>query len=103
LLPREREAVRRILRRAGVRTRPPSSDERREKSVLTAREEAVLQEVAQGRTNREIADSLGIAEKTVGVHVSHILAKLGCRTRTQAARFVMLESTQQKEEASQLF
>jgi two-component system nitrate/nitrite response regulator NarL len=47
----------------------------------------VLREVAQGSTNREIANALGIAEKTVSVHVSHILAKLGCRTRTQAARY----------------
>jgi DNA-binding NarL/FixJ family response regulator len=57
-------------------------------SLLTTREQAVLNEVAKGRTNREIALALGIAEKTVSVHVSHILAKLGCKTRTQAARFV---------------
>jgi DNA-binding CsgD family transcriptional regulator len=92
LLPREREVVRRILRRAGVRTRPsgpvtPESSE--DKSVLTTREQEVLMEVAQGRTNREIAEALGIAEKTVGVHVSHILAKLGCKTRTQAARYAL--------------
>ena len=92
LLPREREVVRKVLRRAGVRTRPmPTSTngERSRKQLLTTREEAVLREVAQGRTNREIAEALGIAEKTVGVHVSHILAKLGCKTRTQAARFVL--------------
>jgi DNA-binding CsgD family transcriptional regulator len=91
LLPRERENVRRILRRAGVRTRPTSvvqGNDRHDKSPLTTREQAVLREVAHGKTNREIAESLGIAEKTVSVHVSHILAKLGCRTRTQAARFV---------------
>lgn len=88
LLPREREVVRRILRRAGVRTRPTRKTPERGESSLTTREQAVLREVANGRTNREIARSLGIAEKTVGVHVSHILAKLGCKTRTQAARFV---------------
>jgi DNA-binding CsgD family transcriptional regulator len=89
LLPREREVVRRILRRAGVRTRPTRrTPERGESTGLTSREQAVLQEVANGRTNREIASALGIAEKTVSVHVSHILAKLGCKTRTQAARFV---------------
>src|SRR5260221_12339847 len=88
LLPREREVVRRILRRAGVRTRPTRRTPERGESSLTTREQAVLREVANGRTNREIARSLGIAEKTVGVHVSHILAKLGCKTRTQAARFV---------------
>jgi len=104
LLPREREMVRRTLRRAGIRTRPSAATigERSEKSLLTAREEAVLREVAQGRTNREIAEALGIAEKTVGVHVSHILAKLGCKTRTQAARFVMQQANPQEEEASQL-
>ncbi len=91
LLPREREVVRRVLRRAGVRTRPSVSapgDARAAGSGLTGREQAVLNEVAKGRTNREIALALGIAEKTVSVHVSHILAKLGCKTRTQAARFV---------------
>jgi len=86
LLPREREVVRRILRRAGVRTRPTQRTPERGATSLTTREQAVLREVANGRTNREIARTLGIAEKTVGVHVSHILAKLGCKTRTQAAR-----------------
>ena len=96
LLPREREVVRRVLRRAGVRTRPSASlqgEGRVGGSRLTSREEAVLNEVAKGRTNREIALALGIAEKTVSVHVSHILAKLGCKTRTQAARFVPSEVT----------
>jgi DNA-binding CsgD family transcriptional regulator len=93
LLPREREVVRRILRRAGVRTRPTRrTPERGESTGLTSREQAVLREVANGRTNREIATALGIAEKTVSVHVSHILAKLGCKTRTQAARFVAVET-----------
>jgi DNA-binding CsgD family transcriptional regulator/tetratricopeptide (TPR) repeat protein len=94
LLPREREMVRRVLRRAGIRTRPTPAvapDTPEERSVLTTREQAVLREVAEGRTNREIAASLGIAEKTVSVHVSHILAKLGCKTRTQAARFAVSE------------
>ena len=96
LLPREREVVRRVLRRAGVRTRPSvagSGEGRAAGSGLTSREQAVLHEVAKGRTNREIALALGIAEKTVSVHVSHILAKLGCKTRTQAARFVPSEIT----------
>jgi DNA-binding CsgD family transcriptional regulator len=90
LLPREREVVRRLLRRVGVRTRPTRKIPERGESALTSREQSVLREVARGRTNREIAQALGIAEKTVGVHVSHILAKLGCKTRTQAARFVAL-------------
>jgi predicted ATPase/DNA-binding CsgD family transcriptional regulator len=92
LLPRERETVRRMLRRAGVRTPSVRTGEfTAAKSILTSREEAVLVEVAKGKTNREIAQTLGISEKTVGVHVSHILAKLGCKTRTQAAQYANRE------------
>jgi DNA-binding NarL/FixJ family response regulator len=40
--------------------------------------------MAEGRTNREIAAALYISEKTASVHVSHILAKLGVRSRVQA-------------------
>jgi DNA-binding CsgD family transcriptional regulator/tetratricopeptide (TPR) repeat protein len=52
---------------------------------LTARELEVLALVAGGRTNREIGAALFISEKTASVHVSRILAKLGARTRAQAA------------------
>lgn len=52
---------------------------------LTARELEVLTELAKGLTNREIAERLFISEKTVGVHVSHILSKIGARTRVQAS------------------
>jgi DNA-binding NarL/FixJ family response regulator len=44
----------------------------------------VLAEIAEGLTNREIAGRLYISEKTVGIHVTHIFAKLGVRTRVQA-------------------
>jgi DNA-binding CsgD family transcriptional regulator len=52
---------------------------------LTEREHAVLALVAEGRTNREIGETLFIAEKTASVHVSRILAKLGVRSRVEAA------------------
>ncbi|MEV6154874.1 AAA family ATPase [Nonomuraea sp. NPDC052129] len=52
---------------------------------LTARETEVLRLVAEGLTNREIAERLFIAQKTVSVHVSNILGKLEVSTRTQAA------------------
>jgi DNA-binding CsgD family transcriptional regulator len=52
---------------------------------LTGREVEVLRLVAEGLTNREIAERLFIAQKTASVHVSNILAKLEVSTRTQAA------------------
>jgi DNA-binding NarL/FixJ family response regulator len=55
--------------------------------ALTAREREVLTQVAQGHTNRQIAAELRIAEKTVSVHVSNILAKLELGSRTQAALY----------------
>jgi NarL family two-component system response regulator LiaR len=51
---------------------------------LTERETEVLQQLALGRSNKEIAAELVIAEKTVRTHVSNILAKLGVSSRTQA-------------------
>lgn len=58
-------------------------------SVLTNREKEVLQEIAKGKSNKEIAASLFITEKTVKSHVSHILAKLNVADRTQAALFAV--------------
>jgi DNA-binding NarL/FixJ family response regulator len=52
---------------------------------LTDRERQVLREVAIGRTNKEIARSLYVAETTVKSHVRAILDKLGVQSRTQAA------------------
>jgi DNA-binding NarL/FixJ family response regulator len=51
---------------------------------LTAREVEVLQKVAGGNRNRDIADLLFISEETVKVHVKHIMDKLGAKDRTQA-------------------
>ena len=56
-----------------------------ERLGLTARELTVLALVAEGHTNREIGASLFISEKTASVHVSRILAKLGVRSRVEAA------------------
>jgi DNA-binding CsgD family transcriptional regulator len=54
-------------------------------TALTQRERDVLALITQGSTNRQIARQLYISEKTVSVHVSNILAKLGVRGRTEAA------------------
>jgi len=53
--------------------------------ALTARESEILKLVADGRTNGEIGKQLFISTKTVSVHVSNILAKLGASGRTEAA------------------
>ena len=51
---------------------------------LTAREVEVLQQIAGGNRNQDIAQRLFISEETVKVHVKHIMEKLGARDRTQA-------------------
>jgi two-component system, NarL family, response regulator LiaR len=53
--------------------------------TLTERESEVLQLLAQGMSNKEIAHHLALGEKTVKSHVSHILVKFGVQSRTQAA------------------
>jgi DNA-binding CsgD family transcriptional regulator/tetratricopeptide (TPR) repeat protein len=57
----------------------------RDAQALTPREREVLSLIAEGRTNRQIAETLFITENTAGVHVSRILGKLGAASRTEAA------------------
>ena len=59
-------------------------DERRRLPPLTAREREILDLVAEGRTNAEIAERLWISRGTVRKHLDHIYAKLGVHTRTAA-------------------
>jgi DNA-binding NarL/FixJ family response regulator len=56
-----------------------------EHAGLSRRELEVLRLVAAGRTNREIAAELVLSTRTIDMHVRNILAKLGCRSRTEAA------------------
>jgi DNA-binding NarL/FixJ family response regulator len=56
---------------------------------LTPRESEVLVCITQGRSNREIAEQLHIAEKTVRIHVSSVLDKMGARDRTQATIYAL--------------
>ncbi len=56
-----------------------------ESDLLTKREQEILEEIVQGKSNKEIAETLFISEKTVKNHVSNILRKLEVTDRTQAA------------------
>lgn len=56
---------------------------------LTPRETEVLSCITRGFSNREIAEELGIAEKTVRIHVSSLLDKMGARDRTQATIYAL--------------
>ena len=79
------DAVQAVLQAAGhrVRRRPGLP------GGLTAREAEVLVRLGQGRPNPEIAAELHLSRKTVSSHVEHIYAKLGVKTRTEAALFAV--------------
>jgi DNA-binding CsgD family transcriptional regulator len=64
---------------------PAEPTTRRDTFGLSGREREVLVQIARGRTNREIGERLFISQKTVGVHVGNILAKLGVSGRVEAA------------------
>jgi DNA-binding NarL/FixJ family response regulator len=72
-----------VLARVGkmIHEQPPES------SLLTYREEQVLKHLANARSNREVADTLGISENTVRVHVRNILSKLQLRSRQEAGDY----------------
>jgi len=69
-------------RLAAAQQRPPGYP-----AGLSAREVEVLRLVAAGKSNREIADALFLSPGTVGIHVTHILAKTDTANRTEAAAF----------------
>ncbi|MEX2183367.1 MAG: response regulator transcription factor, partial [Chloroflexota bacterium] len=64
---------------------PVADAPRRDTFGLSHREREVLAQIVRGRTNREIGERLFISQKTVGVHVGNILAKLGVSGRVEAA------------------
>jgi DNA-binding NarL/FixJ family response regulator len=76
------EVAERVLERlqAGPREDPRLAS-------LTGQERKVLDLIAEGKTNRQIAGDLFLAEKTVKNYVSNLLAKLGMERRTQAATY----------------
>ena len=66
--------------------------EQDELAQLTDRERSVLELIGDGLSNREIAERLFLAEKTVKNYVTSVLAKLGMRRRTQAAAWIARHS-----------
>jgi NarL family two-component system response regulator LiaR len=82
----EPEIARKVLFELSQSPRqPPTLD------PLTGRELEVLRLIAQGKSNREIAEDLVLAEVTVRTHVSNILSKLHLANRTQAALYALKE------------
>jgi two-component system response regulator DevR len=65
-----------------------SGDERDELAQLTLQERKILALVAEGKTNKEIADEVFLSDKTVKNYVSSILSKLNLQRRAQAAAYV---------------
>lgn len=72
---------------------PPTKD------PITEREVEILQHVAKGLTNDEIAEKLVVSERTVRTHVSNILAKLQLANRTQAALYALKEGIAKLEDS----
>jgi len=70
-----------------ARLQPPGASSGRSAAGLTARELQVIRLVATGRTNRGIADELGLSEKTVARHIANIFNKVGVSSRAAATAY----------------
>jgi DNA-binding NarL/FixJ family response regulator len=84
--------TRRVLERL---RRGPEEDERLAR--LTDQERRILELIAEGLTNRQIADRIHLAEKTVKNYVSNLLTKLGMERRTEAAVYAARLAERRKE------
>lgn len=76
-----------LTKRVLERVRQGPAEDKRLAS-LTPQERRILDQIAQGKTNRQIGEELYLAEKTVKNYVSNLLSKLGMERRTEAAVFV---------------
>jgi DNA-binding NarL/FixJ family response regulator len=74
---------------AGVRERLEDGSSAAAADPLTPREQQVIKLIAEGRTNREIAETLIISEKTVERHRANMLEKLGMRDRVELTRYAI--------------
>jgi DNA-binding NarL/FixJ family response regulator len=77
--------VRRSLRRSGaVATNGNANGRKQADARLSPREREILELLADGQSQKDIAEALVISPKTVGTHIQHVLAKLGVHSRAQA-------------------
>lgn len=81
---RQRVVVREVLVPAGERFVPNES--KRDELGITRRELEILELIAQGMSNREIAGKLYVSENTIKTHCSRVFDKLGAKRRTQAVQ-----------------
>src|SRR5699024_7615973 len=83
------EPLAEAVRSVGRRHRVVLPGGRENLDLLTPRELSVLELVARGMTNKATGSELFISEKTVSVHVSRVMAKLGATSRTEAVALAM--------------
>ena len=76
-----------------ISTEPPigAGTTRLSSAALTPRETEVLSWIAKGKTNRDVADILGMSPRTVNKHLEHVFEKLGVETRAAAAALASRE------------
>ena len=74
-----------LVEHAAANGAAPTASEGASLDTLTPRENEVLQLVAQGIQNKNIATTLALSEHTVKLHIHHIISKLGVSNRTEAA------------------
>jgi two-component system response regulator DevR len=84
-LPMSRAMAADLIRELASSARPPAGESVAGMADLSAREEEVLRHLADGLTDREIGERLGISPRTVETHVGSVLRKLGVRNRAGAA------------------
>jgi DNA-binding NarL/FixJ family response regulator len=89
LLEEDAEIPRELATRLLHRFRTEPADGEPSPTVLTPREKEILACIASGETNREISDTLNIAENTVKNHIKNILDKLGLANRVQLAAYAV--------------
>ena len=86
-----------VTQRVLERVRSGKQDEDEELALLSERERKILDLIAEGKTNKEIAKEIFLSDKTVKNYVSSILRKLNMRRRSEAAAFIARRSPRTEE------